>query len=50
MSIINDLVKDLREKGYIVDVHNPIVETKPRSNYPYSKTYKKKYRKPLAKI
>lgn len=49
MSIIEDLVKELKDKGYSVDNHNSVVETRPSQKYPYSKTYRKKYRKPLAK-
>lgn len=49
MSIIDDLVKELKDKGYYVDNHNSVVETRPSQKYPYSKTYRRKYYKPLKK-
>lgn len=59
MSITDSIVNDLINKGFSVNNHNNIVETKLNgSKYTYSKTYRKKYRKkyekttnkPLAKI
>ena len=55
MSITDSIVNDLINKGFSVNNHNNIVETKLNgSKYTYSKTYRKKYKKttnkPLAKI
>lgn len=49
--LIDSLVRELRDRGISVDNLNPIVTLPLRSKYyKFSKSYKKKYSKPLAKI